>query len=68
MHDPSESPLVNQPKTNRGQETLNRICSAAEEIFFQKGYYQTGINDITNLANVSAGTFYIYFESKQNLY
>lgn len=68
MHDPSESSLVNQPKTNRGQETLNRICSAAEEIFFQKGYYQTGINDITSLANVSAGTFYIYFESKQNLY
>lgn len=60
--------LVNQPKTARGQETLNRICKAAEQLFAEKGYYETGINDITSLAGISSGTFYIYFESKLSLY
>ena len=63
-----EKALVNQPKTVRGQETLNRICQAAEQVFYEKGYYETSINAITNLAKVSAGTFYIYFESKLMLY
>ena len=63
-----EKALVNQPKTVSGQETLNRICQAAEQVFYEKGYYETSINDITNLAKVSAGTFYIYFESKRMLY
>ena len=52
-----EKALVNQPKTVRGQETLNRICQAAEQVFYEKGYYETSINDITNLAKVSAGWY-----------
>lgn len=60
--------LANYPKTRRGQETLNRICTAAEELFCEAGYYGTSINDITNRAGVGAGTFYIYFESKLALY
>ncbi len=60
--------LANQPKTKRGQETLRRICTAAEELFCEKGYYGTSITDITGRANVGAGTFYIYFESKLSLY
>ena len=56
-----EKALVNQPKTVRGQETLNRICQAAEQVFYEKGYYETSINDITNLDKFIAGTFYIYF-------
>lgn len=63
-----ENLLVNLPKTARGQETLQRICQAAEEIFNGKGYYETSINDITRRARVSAGTFYIYFDSKYALY
>ena len=31
-----EKALVNQPKTVRGQETLNRICQAAEQVFYEK--------------------------------
>lgn len=60
--------LANQPKTKRGQETLRRICGAAEELFCEKGYYETSITDITGKAGVGAGTFYIYFESKLALY
>lgn len=68
MEKKQEELLVNLPKTARGQETLNRICQAAEQLFAEKGYYETAINDITSLAGISAGTFYIYFESKLALY
>lgn len=64
----SEHTLVNMPKTKRGQETLGRICTAAEELFCEKGYHGTSITDITREAGVGAGTFYIYFESKLQLY
>lgn len=60
--------LINPPKTKRGRETFERICTAAEELFGENGYYETSITDITNRANVGAGTFYIYFESKIKLY
>lgn len=47
---------------------MDRICKAAEQLFGENGYHGTMINDITNLAGVSVGTFYIYFESKLSLY
>lgn len=60
--------LVNEPKTKRGKATLDRILAAAEQVFYEKGYHGASINDITNLASIGAGTFYIYFDSKYNLY
>ena len=57
--------LVNLPKTKRGQATLDRICSSAEQLFFKKGYHATSINDITYKAKVAPGTFYIYFTDKK---
>ena len=63
-----ESLLVNIPKTTKGQETLNRICQAAEEAFCNKGYHNTSVNEITVVAGISTGTFYLYFASKLTLY
>lgn len=60
--------LINKPKTKRGRETLNRILSAAAQVFYEKGYYNASINDITRLAGVASGTFYVYFDGKYNLY
>ena len=60
--------LISRPKTKRGRETLNRIVSAAAQVFSEKGYHNASINDITRLAGVASGTFYVYFDSKYNLY
>lgn len=57
-----------KPKTQRGQQTMNRIIKAAEAEFGKKGYYNTSINDITSRAKVAPGTLYIYFEDKYSLY
>jgi AcrR family transcriptional regulator len=60
--------LVNKPKTARGEETLQRICSAAEELFADRGYYNTQIGDIARKAGVATGTFYIYFPDKISVF
>ena len=60
--------LLNMPKTQKGRKTLERICHSAERLFYERGYYKTSINDITSNAFVGAGTFYIYFASKLDLF
>src|SRR5690554_2978808 len=61
-------PLVNTPKTQRGQETLDNLCAAAEQMFYEKGYHNSTIKDITQEAGIGLGTFYIYFNDKKSLY
>jgi len=60
--------LINRPRTVRGRETLNRIVSAAAQEIYENGYHNASINEITRKAGVAAGTFYVYFDSKYNLY
>lgn len=60
--------LINRPKTKKGRETLDRIVSAAAQEFYEKGYHNASINDITRRAGVASGTFYVYFDGKYNLY
>jgi AcrR family transcriptional regulator len=60
--------LANKPKTQRGEETLEKICKSAEELFSTNGYYNTSINDITSRANIAPGTYYIYFKDKKSVF
>lgn len=58
----------NQPKTERGQETLDRLLQEAAQLFSEKGYHRTTIKDITSAAGVGVGTYYLYFEDKYSIY
>ena len=60
--------MVKQPKTKRGEQTLLKICEAAEVLFAQNGYYATEIHDITKAAGVATGTLYLYFTNKHSLF
>lgn len=60
--------LINYPKTEKGQETLDKILLESERLFSQKGYFQTSVKEITDAAEVGTGTFYIYFDNKLSLY
>jgi len=44
-----------------------RIVKAAWELFWQKGYDDTTVDDIIRLSETSKGSFYYYFESKDAL-
>jgi AcrR family transcriptional regulator len=56
------------PKTRRGRRTREKLLHAAEAEFGEKGYADTSIASITGRAGVALGTFYVYFESKEEIF
>lgn len=54
--------------SGRGERTRRRLLEAAEEVFAQLGYHDASIVKITEAAGTSQGTFYVYFESKQEIF
>ena len=59
-------------KNNRtkaqGAETKLQLYRCAEELLLQHDYQDISIEAITKMADVSKGTFYVHFESKDALY
>ncbi len=47
--------------------TRDKIVSAALELFANKGFDKTTVDEIVNRAGVAKGTFYLYFKSKDDL-
>ncbi len=54
--------------SGRGQRMRRRLLEAAEEVFAQRGYHDASIVKITETAGVAQGTFYVYFESKRQIF
>ncbi len=53
------------------REKLQRkqaIIDAAEKVFFSKGYDSATMDDVADKAELSKGTLYLYFKSKEELY
>jgi AcrR family transcriptional regulator len=49
------------------EQKFNTVLKAAETLFAQKGYHQTSIEEIADLAEVSTGSVYFYFKNKEDL-
>ena len=47
--------------------TKRAIFQAAEKVFGQYGFNRTNISEITRMAGVAQGTFYVHFKSKRDL-
>ncbi|MEY2477213.1 MAG: hypothetical protein QOG87_2528 [Actinomycetota bacterium] len=56
------------PATDRGARTRQRLVDAARVIFERRGYHGAAVADIAKLAGVAHGTFYKYFESKDDVF
>jgi AcrR family transcriptional regulator len=56
------------PRTARGERTLRKILDAAREEFGERGFSDSSIVGITQRAGVALGTFYTYFDSKEELF
>ena len=52
-----------EPKSRREQ-----ILTAGIWVFARKGYRNAGVSDVVERAGVARGTFYLHFESKQQLF
>ncbi len=44
------------------------IYRCGKELFSAKGFKDTSVSDITTLAGIAAGTFYLYYPSKEDLF
>jgi len=56
-------PRISKDPKERKDELLN----AAMELFATKGYEQTSVSDIVKKIGVAQGTFYYYFQSKEEV-
>ncbi|HVF36870.1 MAG TPA: TetR/AcrR family transcriptional regulator [Sphingomicrobium sp.] len=56
------------PRTARGEQTLRKILDAALAEFGQNGFHESSIVGITARAKVALGTFYTYFNSKEDVF
>jgi AcrR family transcriptional regulator len=62
---------ANQPIGKRDQtKILNRqqILEAAKNLFADKGFEATNVRDIIHESSLSPGTFYNYFQSKEEIF
>lgn len=50
-----------------GKRTRREIFQAAEQVLGDRGYNRAGISEITRRAGVAQGTFYVHFQSKEEL-
>lgn len=56
------------PKSKKAREKFDRIITAADNLFYERGYHKASVADITAAAEVAVGTFYLYFPDKLSLY
>src|SRR5881396_2163684 len=65
---PGPSAMTKAPRTARGERTLRKILDAARQEFGERGFSDSSIVGITQRAGVALGTFYTYFDSKEELF
>lgn len=51
----------------KGQQNLQRILQAADELIYRRGFNQTSFTDVAEASGIPKGNFYYYFKSKDEL-
>ena len=57
-----------RPAQEGKEATRQRILDAAEEVFSEKGYHGSAVDDIVRASSTSKGSFYFHFPSKQEIF
>ena len=57
-----------EPRSAKGRRTRARLLEAGKAVFERDGFLQARITDIAAEAQVSHGSFYHYFDSKESLF
>lgn len=55
-------------RQSRADETRRRLLDAAAEVFAEKGYHNTAMDDIVAAAERSKGAAYFHFPSKRDIF
>jgi AcrR family transcriptional regulator len=65
----SVSAKVIEPRWERRKDARpGELASAALELFVERGFAATRLDDVAKRAGVSKGTLYLYFDSKDDLF
>ena len=59
---------VTDSLTPAGRKTRTRLLEAARRVITARGYHDARVDDIVELAETSHGTFYRYFDNKEELF
>jgi AcrR family transcriptional regulator len=65
---PVNSEKQNGPRSRKGAETRARLLDAAKQVFEEHGFLDARISDIAERAQLSHGSFYHYFDSKEQIF
>jgi AcrR family transcriptional regulator len=58
----------NGPRSRKGVQTRARLLDAAKQVFEETGFLEARISDIAERAGLSHGSFYHYFDSKEQVF
>lgn len=64
----NSAPAAVETLTPRGRKTRDALLDAAQRVFESVGFLGTRVEQIAQEAGVSYGTFYRYFESKNDVF
>ena len=62
-----EEPTAKRSRRTPAQRRAE-LVDAADAVFMEKGYAEATVSDITSRAGSSHGTFYVYFDSKEDVF
>ena len=65
---PVDQERPNGPRSSKGVRTRAKLVRAAKEIFEEHGFIEARISDIADRAELSYGSFYHYFSSKEEIF
>jgi AcrR family transcriptional regulator len=59
---------IQERKMREKEGRRQQILAASKQLFSERGFHQTTMEDIANAAELSSGTIYLYFKSKDELF
>jgi TetR/AcrR family transcriptional regulator len=59
---------IHERKEREKEQRREEIIAAAQKVFFEKGLQSSTMDDIAEAAELSKGTLYLYYKSKEDLY
>jgi AcrR family transcriptional regulator len=66
--EPAPAIKTSGPRSSKGVRTRERLVEAAKEIFEEQGFLEARITDIADRAGQAHGSFYYYFDSKEEVF
>lgn len=68
MPEPESDDRPSGPRSRKGEHTRVRLLTAAKAVFERSGFLDARVSDIAEEAGLSHGSFYHYFDSKEEVF